>query len=265
RRASPANTRNRPPMPLRLALILCAAFLLIVLAAGGQGAVPAGGQGTVPAGGHWQAVLAAGDRAEPVFDNAVAALSSWLTGRGVLPGDIHRLSASPARAELPAEPASAQQLLGRIASLPARPGDRCLIFVTSHGEHGEGLVLAYAEEFLTPAALANVLWGGCANAPTVVIASGCYSGSFAAGPMPAPNRIILTAARADRPSFGCQADRTYTVFDECLLAALPRALRWQGVFETSLACVRQREREMGVLPSEPRHFFGERVRDLTVP
>jgi hypothetical protein len=46
---------------------------------------------------------------------------------------------------------------------------------------------------------------------------------------------------------------------------LPRSLRWQGVFETSLACVRQREREMGVLPSEPRHFFGERVRDLTVP
>src|SRR5437868_7494485 len=143
----PAATRTRPPMPLRLALFLCAALLLIVLAAGGQGAVPAGG--------HWQAVLAAGDRAEPVFDNAVAALSSWLTSRGVLPGDIHRLSASPARAELPAEPASAQQLLRRIASLPARPGDRCLIFVTSHGEHGEGLVLAYAEEFLTPAALAT--------------------------------------------------------------------------------------------------------------
>jgi hypothetical protein len=63
----PANTRNRLPMPLRLASCLCAALLLIVLAAGGQSAVPASG--------HWQAVLAAGDRAEPVFDNAVAALS----------------------------------------------------------------------------------------------------------------------------------------------------------------------------------------------
>src|SRR5947208_1494428 len=89
----PANTRNRPPMPLRLALFLCAALLLIVLAAGGQGAVPAGG--------HWQAVLAAGDRAEPVFDNAVAALSSWLASHGVLPGDIHRFSASPTRASSP--------------------------------------------------------------------------------------------------------------------------------------------------------------------
>jgi hypothetical protein len=156
-------------------------------------------------------------------------------------------------------------LLRRIASLPARPGDRCLIFVTSHGEHGEGLVLAYAEEFLTPAALANALSGGCANVPTVVIASGCYSGSFAAGPMPAPNRIIMTAARADRPSFGCQADRTYTVFDECLLAALPRARLWRGVFDITNACVRQREGEMRVLPSQPQHFYGERVRDLPVP
>jgi hypothetical protein len=101
--------------------------------------------------------------------------------------------------------------------------------------------------------------------PTVVIASGCYSGSFAAGPMPAPNRIIMTAARADRPSFGCQADRTYTVFDECLLAALPRARLWHGVFDITNACVRQREAEMRVLPSQPQHFYGERVRDLPVP
>jgi len=83
--------------------------------------------------------------------------------------------------------------------------------------------------------------------------------------MLAPNRIIMTAARADRPSFGCQADRTYTVFDECLLAALPRARLWRGVFDLSRACVRQRERQMGVLPSEPRHFFGNKVRDLAVP
>jgi hypothetical protein len=244
-------------MPPRLVLCLCAAFLLVVLAAAGQSAIPGAA--------HWQGVLAAGDRAQPVFDNAVAALSDWLLARGVPPGDIHRLSASPARAEEAAEPASERQLLRRIALLPVRPGDRCLIFVTSHGEHGRGVVLAYADEFLTPAALADALSGGCAAVPTVVIVSSCYSGSFAAGPMLAPNRIILTAARADRPSFGCQADRTDTVFDECLLAALQRARLWRAVFDTSAACVRRREARMRVLPSEPQHFFGERVRDLAVP
>ena len=245
-------------MPLRFALFACAALLLIALAATGESAP------TAPTA-RWQVVLAAGDRAEPVFDNAVAALDNWLRGRGALPGEIHRLSANPGRAELPAEPASAQQVLHDIASLPARFGDRCLIFATSHGERGRGLVLAYAEEFLTPAALANALSGGCANAPTVVIASGCFSGSFAAGPMPAPNRIILTAARADRPSFGCQADRTYTVFDECLLAALPRTRLWRSAFDITVACVRRREAQMRVLPSEPQHFYGERVRDLPLP
>jgi len=244
-------------MPLRLFLSLCIAALLLLPAVAGNGAPPDAAR--------WKAVLAAGDRAEPVFDNAVAAFDNWLVGRGVLASDIRRLSANPQRAELPAEPASAQQLLRRVASLAVRSGDRCLVFVTSHGERGQGLVLAYAEEFLTPAALANALSGNCASVPTVVIASGCFSGSFAAGPMLAPNRIILTAARADRPSFGCQADRTYTVFDECLLAVLPRGRLWRSAFDVTAACVRRREAQMRVLPSEPQHFYGERVRDLALP
>jgi hypothetical protein len=244
-------------MPLHLTACFCAALILLLLAAAGQSAPPASG--------HWQSVLAAGDIAEPVFDNAVAGFSQWLMARGVPAGDIHRLNASRTTRDATAEPASAAQLLRRIALLPARPRDRCLIFVTSHGEHGRGVFLAYAHEVLTPAALADALSVGCANVPTVVIVSSCYSGSFAAGPMLAPNRIILTAARADRPSFGCQADRTYTVFDECLLAALARAQLWRGAFDLSRACVRQREQLMGVLPSEPRHFFGSRVRDLALP
>ena len=62
-----------------------------------------------------QAVLAAGDFAEPVFDNAGAGLSQWLTARGVSAGAIRRLSANPARVEATAELASVGQLLRRIA------------------------------------------------------------------------------------------------------------------------------------------------------
>jgi len=111
-------------------------------------------------------------------------------------------------------------------------------------------------------ALARALSVGCRKAPTVVIISACYSGAFTA--MRAPNRIILTAARPDRPSFGCQADRTYTVFDECLLGALPQAATWRGVRDDTLGCVRLRERELGVLPSQPQAFFGKAVRKLMV-
>jgi hypothetical protein len=216
----------------------------------------------------WQAVLVAGDNAEPVFDNAVDALARWLADRGVPISDIHRLSASraPRDSSVPpgVEPASAERILQRIASLRAQPGAGCLVFITSHGERGEGIWLADSGEFLRPAALAQALSVGCPAVPTVVILSSCYSGAFTVGAMRAQNRIILSAARADRPSFGCQADRTYTVFDECLLAALPRAPTWRAVYADSLGCVRSRERQLSVLPSQPQASFGAAVRDLPV-
>ena len=82
--------------------------------------------------------------------------------------------------------------------------------------------------------------------------------------MRAANRVIITAARADRPSFGCQADRTYTVFDECLLAALPRSATWRAVYKADRDCVRRRERQLQVLPSQPQASFGKAVRNLSV-
>ncbi len=243
-------------MPPRLTLRFCAvAFLLL----GCAQALAAG-----PASARWQAVLVAGDNAEPVFDNAVAAVSHWLEAGGVPLSDIHRLSASREPRDPAIEPASAERVVERIASLRARPGERCLVFITSHGQQGEGVWLAASGEYLRPASLARALSVGCAAVPTVVILSSCYSGAFTAGPMRAPNRIILSAAQADRPSFGCQADRTYTVFDQCLLAALPRATTWRAVYEGSRACVSGRERRLSVLPSRPQAAFGTAVRDLAV-
>lgn len=239
--------------PIRLTLRLCVLALLLLAALPALAAPPQRLQG-------WQAVLVAGDNAEPVFDNGVAALSQWLTERGVPGADIHRLSA---RVGPGVEPATVDNVMHRIASLSPRPGQGCLVFLTSHGQRGEGVWLAASGEFLTPAELARALAGGCAQAPTVVIVSSCYSGAFTR--LQAPNRIVMTAARADRPSFGCQADRTYTVFDECLLSAASHAADWRGVYAGGLGCVRQRERYLGVLPSQPQAAFGAAVRNLPLP
>jgi hypothetical protein len=243
-------------MSPRLALSLCLTVLLWL----GWG--PALGAG--PAAVEWRAVLVAGDNAQPVFDNAVNALAHWLAASGVPIADIHRLSASPGPGDPTVEPASAARILQRIASLQARPGEACLVFITSHGNRGEGIWLGYSGEHLRPASLAQALSAGCAAVPTVVILSSCYSGAFAGGAMRAVNRVILSAARADRPSFGCQADRTYTVFDECLLAALPRSPTWRAVYGASLGCVQAREKQLSVLPSQPQASFGAAVRDLPV-
>ena len=245
-------------MPPHLALCCT---LLAALAALWLGCQPALSAAAAP---HWRAVLVAGDNAQPVFDNAVAALARWLGERGVPSADIHRLSARRPAGDPTVEPASAERILGRIASLRARPGEGCLVFITSHGQKGEGAWLAYSGEYLRPGALAQALAAGCAAVPTVVIVSSCYSGAFAVGAMPAANRVILTAAKANRPSFGCQADRTYTVFDECLLDALPRAPTWRNVSAASLDCVRRHEHELHVAPSQPQTSIGAAVSDLPV-
>jgi len=213
---------------------------------------------------RWQVVLAAGDDAEPVFDNATRALSERLAAAGVPAANIHRLSASVAELEGEVDPAIPSVLLKRIASLPARPGDRCLIFLTSHGERGAGLWLARANTAVSPDELAQALSRGCAAVPTVVIVSACYSGSFATGKMAKPNRIVLTAARNDRPSFGCQVRRVYNFFDECLLGALPKSTTWRAVADGSRQCVRRMERALGEQPSEPQAYFGAGVANLDV-
>ena len=61
----------------------------------------------------WQAVLVAGDNAQPVFDNAVAALTQLLVAGGVPIADIHRLTASRASRDISIEPATAERVLQR--------------------------------------------------------------------------------------------------------------------------------------------------------
>lgn len=247
-------------MKLTICVYLLRSMLLLG-ALGWLGAAPAGAAG---GSGTWQVVLAAGDDAEPVFDNATHEMNRRLAAAGVPAGNIHRLSASAAELATGAEPATAEVLLRRIADLPARPGDQCLIFLTSHGERGSGLWLARSNRALTPDELARALSRGCAAVPTVVIVSACYSGSFATGKMARSNRIILAAARGDRPSFGCQAHRTYNFFDECLLGVLPQAATWRSVSDGTDRCVGRMEHALGAQPSEPQAYFGATVAALKV-
>lgn len=169
---------------------------------------------------RFQAVLLAGDSSLPVFDNATGALQNRLSDRQVLPGDIKRLSASPAIIAMTnVHSATLDQIKTAISSMQPTPGQGCLVFATSHGGEARGLYLSRANEFLSPRDLDIALARGCGNAPTVVVISGCYTGSFTKAPMARANRVILTAAREDRTSFGCGAGREYTVYDKCFLDA----------------------------------------------
>lgn len=82
--------------------------------------------------------------------------------------------------------------------------------------------------------------------------------------MKGPNRVILTAARADRPSFGCSADTEYTFWDECLLENVPKSNTWPEAYANTNACITKKEKELGAQPSEPQAFFGENTKNWEV-
>ncbi|MSP03551.1 MAG: hypothetical protein EXR07_21305 [Acetobacteraceae bacterium] len=215
---------------------------------------------------RFKAVLVAGDRATPAFDHATDAMRERLLERRVAAADIQQLSAD--REVVTREgvrSATLDHVLSAIGGLRPEPGQGCLVFVTSHGGFGRGLVLTPSRDYLTPAALDAALAGGCGNAPTVAVLSGCFSGGFAKAPMARANRIVLTAAREDRPSFGCGAGFHYTVYDRCLLGAMDTANTWRAAYGMIRDCVTSRERELGFRPSEPRAWFGAAVNGMPVP
>lgn len=214
---------------------------------------------------QWHAVLVAGDGSLHVFDNAVLRMATWLRQRNVDPDGIIRLSAASGPAAQGATPASWNGTLQAVRNIKAGPGQACLFFMTSHGRRDAGVALSYDGAILRPAELDSALATGCGNAPTVAIVSACFSGDFAAPPMARANRIVITAARADRASFGCGADQTYTYFDRCLLSNLNRAARWRDLVDVTRACVSRREQRNRLLPSEPQAWFGPAVQDLPMP
>ena len=214
---------------------------------------------------QWRALAAAGDDSIGVFDNAVDAMTQSLAAEGVR--KIDRFTSDPMIAEADRPLATEDAMTAALTAARPGPGEGCLVFLTSHGTRN-GLLLRDDLDngrLLNPSALGRMLDAGCGKAPTVAIVSGCYSGIFIGRVIEAPNRIILTAARDDRTSFGCSAEEHFTYFDDCLLQAWPKSETFAGLFHATDACVRRKENALGALHSEPQAFFGKDVTNLALP
>ena len=110
----------------------------------------------------------------------------------------------------------------------------------------------------------NTVACACGNRPSVIVMSACYSGQFVE-PLRGENRIIMTAARPDRTSFGCGADDEYTHYDRCLLRQFDGASTWRELAYATRACVERTERQLGMRASLPQIFVGTEVADLRLP
>lgn len=210
-----------------------------------------------PAPTRWHAVLVAGDPSLEVWDAAVESLGLGLERGGGL-ASLRRFSARQDRTTQGAEPATPDRVLAAIAQMRPGPEEACLVFLTMHGVPNQGLAFPLSRQPVGPAPLDAALSQGCGRAPTFVVVSACYSGGFAQPPMARPNRVILTAARADRSSFGCGAQFSLTVFDRCVITAMMVGQGGApGVARSARDCVAAEEARQNMRPaSEPQAYIG---------
>jgi hypothetical protein len=95
----------------------------------------------------------------------------------------------------------------------------------------------------------------------VVVISACFSGVFTSA-LARKNRLVLTAARSDRSSFGCGESDKYPFFDGCVLESLPQSVDFLGLAARTRACVARREREEEMSPpSDPQISAGPKFPD----
>jgi hypothetical protein len=90
----------------------------------------------------------------------------------------------------------------------------------------------------------------------VIIVSACYSGTFIE-PLRNDDTIVITAAAANKTSFGCSDDRELTYFGEAFYRdALPSAPDLRTAFQRSRDAIAQREKAEQIEASNPQAFFG---------
>jgi Peptidase C13 family len=94
----------------------------------------------------------------------------------------------------------------------------------------------------------------------VLIISACYAGGFIE-PLKDPNTLIMTAASADRPSFGCGAESNFTYFGKAVLdEQLGNNTRsFEQAFKNALPIIREREKAQGFDGSSPQIFIGANI------
>jgi hypothetical protein len=211
----------------------------------------------------WAAVFVAGDwrahsgKPSEAFDNARADVGRGFIDAGLRPQNVGQFSARPEIHRdhpLESRPAVVGEALTNLADR-ARGG--CLVYITSHGEPG---AVVFGPKLFPPAGMVRMLEDACGTRPTVVILSACYSGSFLPA-LEAPDRMVLTAARSDRSSFGCGESDRYPYFDACMVESLPQADDFIGLADRVKRCVADKEKATGASPpSEPQLWIGQELR-----
>jgi hypothetical protein len=177
-----------------------------------------------------------------------------------------------------ATPNNFQAALGKIGATIDPDEDLVIVFMTSHGAQ-DGTV-AIQEKGRMEGGLrvlplrASLQQAGIRN--KVIIVSACFSGHFIAPFLSDPGALVLTAAGADRTSFGCEPNREWTYFGDALFNHALRggaglvesyndALKLISTWEDDLRAkwqalpAAQKKQSPEPLPSNPQSNVGDAV------
>lgn len=146
-----------------------------------------------------------------------------------------------------------------------QPEDILFLYMTSHGSADDGLsvVLQYPLRLdqLSAERVQKIL-DASAIQNRVIVISACFSGAMI-DRLKTDHSLIMTAAAADKPSFGCGDDSDLTYFaDAYFKQALPAERNLVKAFAIARAYIAQRETEENITPaSNPQIYIGPAIED----
>ena len=214
----------------------------------------------VPGKTNLYLVTFAGDGGEDVFRNEAEYAAQLFTKRFgptahalVLENNPTTLQSHPL-----ADWSNLESTLDGVASAMKPDEDVLVLYMTSHGDEDHNLLVD-----MDPIPLDQIgapdLAGILKKRPfkwKVVIVNACYSGGFVPD-LRAPGTLVLTAARADRSSFGCGSDSDMTYFGKAwLVDALNKTDNFVDAFQLAKNDIAGWENEDKLTPSEPQIDMG---------
>lgn len=195
-----------------------------------------------------------GDGKQSVFLRESDYVANMLASRFGAFGQIRLVNH---RDHLVDRPMATRENLRRAAQTLAErsgPEDLLFIYLTSHGTSEHELVLDQPRLELAdlPADELAAVLAPLKKRDKIIVISSCYSGGF----IPAlkdERTLIMTAARADRVSFGCSEEANFTYFGDALFAqALNQTDDLEQAFKLASATVAERELADSFEASEPQ-------------
>lgn len=154
-----------------------------------------------------------------------------------------------------------RRTLDHLGHLIDREEDVVFVYLTSHGSDDATLAAefsAIAPNDIHGADLRDALDAAGIRWRVVVI-SACYSGSFVDA-LRSATTLLVTAAAADRSSFGCSNDNDWTYFGEAFFAgALGETTDLVDAAHLARRAIARREAAEGLEPSRPQVVVGARI------